>query len=219
MRNKFKDECLELPYIIMDSSVIELGQPMGMDDILDAAAVVKADCIVLPDIIGDQQGTNKLVEEFADQVHNLDTKGNCSFSDYSYMFVPQGKSLPEYTASLEFASQFDFITWVGLPRDALKFDVSSRRQLIDITNVLMPECCIHLLGFSDDLMDDVLSSKYAPNVVGIDSAVPVRAGQRHIELMLSRGDYGKRKDFWDNPGELTRQAIINCQRFRNFIEV
>ena len=133
--------------IIMDSSVIELGAPVSIDTILEAAEVVDATTIVLPDIIGDQEATHELV---ASALERKDV------TRYKTMFVPQGKTIEEYVASLEVAALFNWGTCIGLPRDAHEYEVP-RRDLALVSRMLMPDRPIHLLGFSNhDLIEDFL---------------------------------------------------------------
>lgn len=200
------------PLLIMDSSVIELGMPLSTKDILKAADIVGAQVIVLPDIIGDEQASYKFLDEYNLLIGEYDLEKQPK----GVMFVPQGTTMAGYVRSLEYASGYDCIDWIGLPRDALKYDVKSRRDLIDITTVLMPTASIHLLGMSDNVADDVLSCRHHPNVAGIDSAVPVRAGLRSIPLKMGRDNYGKREDYWQQI-HLNALSIENIQTMRKWL--
>lgn len=205
------------PIIIMDSSVIELGEPLDTASVIRAANVVNANVICLPDVIGDSAATKAFIRDFQNQMKTCDDAMELhNLTKLEYMFVPQGGRFEEYIDSIEFIADFDFIQWIGLPRDALALGVRSRRDLIDAVNLICPNKKIHLLGFSDNLMDDVLSARHAPNVMGIDSAVPIRAGLNHIRLKLSKGDYGKRGDYWSR-GDLTRTALENLRYFRELL--
>jgi hypothetical protein len=202
------------PTIIMDSSVIELGMPMAMSDIMEAASIVNADVVVLPDVIGDIDTTHSLCLKFQDQWHA--TPGG-ELQSYEYMFVPQGKDLADYIESIKFMGEhLGICNWVGLPRDCHELGVKSRRELIDVVNDVMmhrrPK--IHLLGISNvDLIDDVLCANYRPNVVGIDSAVPTRAGWMDRWFTVTRTDYGERGNYW-KAGTLTERAIKNIEYAR-----
>lgn len=200
------------PTLIMDSSVIELGMPMEMEAIMQATAIVQADVVVLPDIIGDPLGTIQLVDQFEHIMHaQVNLRPGMEF-----MYVPQGKNLDEYISSIEYISKRDWITWVGLPRDALKFEgILSREQLIQPCMGLVPDKKIHLLGFSDNVLDDFMCCAY-PQVVGIDSAVPTRAGQRGIQFSVANSDYGKRGDYFAET-KLTQQAVWNAKYVREIV--
>lgn len=205
---------IQHPTIIMDSSVIELGKPMPMSKILQAAKIVNADVIVLPDVIGDQATTHALCYDF-----ELAWRGDSSeLRKYEYMFVPQGRDLAEYIDSLTFMeTHMDCVRWVGLPRDCHEHGIKSRRDLINIVNGFESRkgpYKIHLLGMSNhDLIDDVISCHHADNVVGIDSAVPLRAGWLYQEFKLTRTDYGKRGNFWKE-AQLNTKILDNISYVR-----
>jgi hypothetical protein len=213
------DRCgLSEPTFIMDTSVIELGMPMTANEILRAARTIRAQVLVLPDIIGDKEATHSQVEDYFTMLDTVDDEHIPLY----HMFVPQGTSLPEYLDSLEWACQAtDLINWIGLPRDALQFDgITSRRTLIDACSVIMPGVPIHLLGMSDNILDDVLSCRHSPVIMGLDSAVPIRAGLKHMQLKLSVNDYGKRGNYWDTivDGSNGILPIVNMQWFREAIQ-
>lgn len=192
--------------IIMDSSVIELGAPVSIETILEAAEIVWAKTVVLPDIIGSAEETDTLVVEALQHPY---------IKKYETMYVPQGKTWEEYVMSLEKAAKYGWGTQIGLPRDAHKF-VPSRAPLAHISAITNPYKKIHLLGFSNsNVADDFITSRQ-PGVVGIDSAVPVRAGQRGIEFRVSVSDYGQRGDYWSEIS-LHPQAADNIQYVRNLL--
>lgn len=196
------------PVIIMDSSVIELGKPLPMLDIMEATRIVGANVVVLPDVIGDALATINLVQAFEEEFVK-----RAVYTGIEFMYVPQGKSLDEYVKSLEYITHRDWITWIGLPRDALKFDgIHSREQLIYPSKILCRGKKIHLLGFSDDVMDDFMCCAH-PEVIGIDSAVPIRAGQRGQPFQLSNSDYGLRGGYFHET-KLTQQAVYNLKYVR-----
>lgn len=215
LRADFERSGLEEPTIIMDTSVIELGMPMEPRDVLHAARIVGAQIMVLPDIIGDKYATHACVVEYFDELGGVDSE----HQPLMHMFVPQGTSLPDYLDSLEWASQQSGIDMIGLPRDALQFDgILSRRTLIDACSVIVPAHPIHLLGMSDNVLDDILSCRHSPMVMGIDSAVPIRAGIKAMELKLSVNDYGKRGDYWNAIELGGHLPIINLQWMREAIQ-
>lgn len=191
--------------IIMDSSVIELGHPLSIHDCIKAGEVVKAEVVVLPDIIGDHQGTMNYVHELEAIVHDSAQKSE-------FMFVPQGRTVLEYVASLEAIADKDWIQWIGLPRDALQF-MDSRGTLISACKLICPNKKIHMLGFSNNILDDFWCCR-SQSVFGIDSAVPVRAGLRGVPFRLSVNEYGKRETYWDTRVVLNDLAKENIMQTR-----
>jgi hypothetical protein len=86
----------------------------------------------------------------------------------------------------------------------------------------------HLLGFSDDILDDVCCAR-VPWIQGIDSNVPVRAGKKGIKVSLDDLDprngwsarTGPRGNFWEdelfeNDLSMTRH---NLNTYRNWISL
>lgn len=193
--------------VIMDSSVIELGAPIPLDDILEASEVVRADVVVLPDVIGDHEATHDLVDAAC---------SNPELAKYKTMFVPQGICWVEYIASLEAAQKYNWGTSIGLPRDAHKW-LPSRRHLARASRMISPDKPIHMLGFSNfSITDDFFTCRSVEGIVGIDSAVPVRAGQASKPFTLSQTDYGERGDYWEHK-HITQQALTNINYVRQLL--
>lgn len=217
LHSSFNNAGLNAPTLIMDTSVIELGEPMAMDSIISAAEITRSDVVVLPDVIGDPEATIKLVEKFVTEMMNCsDHIKHEKLRNFEYMFVPQGTNLQQYVESIEFARDIEIVSWIGLPRDALKYGVKSRRELIDAVEILCPGMVMHLLGMSDNLIDDFLSAKHSAGVVGIDSAVPIRAGIRGLPFCVGDSDYGKREDYWEST-KATAQSLANLQYARELL--
>lgn len=163
------------PYIILDNSVIELGDPCSGSALQEAAAIVQPDVMVLPDVLGDQKATQKAIHRYI----------NNNLIPHDVMFVPQGSTSQELidcaTWIHQYASEegFDPIYW-GIPRwVANKF--FSREPLIRIINELSGQHKIHLLGMSQNIRDD-FKCLHLPNVMGIDSANPMVLGWKGVDM-------------------------------------
>lgn len=193
--------------IIMDNSIVELGDSVPLSVVAEAAKYAHADLIVLPDVMGKGIET---VDKYLSIRPQLDQ------IPLEFMAVPQGPSMHEFAYCLEMYKTNPKITWIGIPRIATG-QLGSRKDLIDLCYLINPNWSLHLLGFSDNVVDDMLCATYSRQVEGIDSAVPVRAGQRAQPFTLSRSDYGKRGDYWENPGSLADQTKINIRQVRSFI--
>ncbi len=194
-------------HVIMDSSVIELGAPVDIEHIVAAAEVVGARTIVLPDIIGDFEATMALID---------DAMRNEHVNKFRTMLVPQGMTLEQYIQSLEAFRQFNF-DYIGLPRDATRW-MPSRAPLAHLCWIMHPTKEIHLLGMSNEsIADDFITAITCRNIMGIDSAVPVRAGQKNIRFSLARTDYGPRGEYWDSRAATT-QAIDNICYVRELLK-
>jgi len=194
----------------MDTSVTGLGESVSHKKLLEAAEIVNAQVLVLPDLIGDHLGTLNHAFDFGQTFPQ-------ALDQFEFMLVPQGTTVEQYVRCIELSSNMRWIQWLGLPRDSEKYDVS-RCLLADTTAVVAKDKLIHLLGFSDCISDDIMTARECPNIVGIDSAVPIRIGQKNTELVLSHDNYEPRGTFWDDPHEvLEDQTLINYRKIVSYL--
>lgn len=181
--------------IIMDNSVIELGGAVDLSVVKKACLSVDCTTIVLPDILLDGKATvescSAALETWPDAFRDIigtdrRTKG--------FMYVPQGKTIQEWAASAERLANHPDINFWGIPRNLVGVGVD-RRDAISIAYALNPHRRIHLLGFSDDVVSDVLAAKDR-RVEGIDSAVPLRAASLGVQMSMAL-DLPPRGNWWD----------------------
>lgn len=194
--------------LIMDNSIVELGNAVDMKVVAQAGELVGADVLVLPDVMGDGPKTRL---RFLDDIRKIQKK---PLGNFDLMAVPQGPTLQDFAACLEVFADFEEVTWIGIPRIATQ-QLGSRHKLIQLARAINPDWSLHLLGFSDDVVDDVLCANLG-HIEGIDSAVPIRAGQKGIRFNLANSDYGKRGDYWEST-EHTAAAIENIEYVRDLI--
>lgn len=204
VRNFFKDDTL----LIMDNSIVELGDAVDMHTVAIAGAIVGADVLVLPDVMGSGMHT---VKKFHDVIGRWIKSPSGNFD---LMAVPQGPDIKDFALCLETFAQYEEVTWVGIPRIATQ-QIGSRQQLISLARAINPDWSIHLLGFSDNVVDDILCANLG-HVEGIDSAVPLRAGQMGIPFRLAQNDYGKRENYWESK-RATDQCMMNIEYVRMLI--
>lgn len=197
--------------IIMDNSLVELGSAVDMKMAIDAALALSADCVVAPDVMGDGKATIEAFNTFTTTA----AWQRCKDADLGIMAVPQGPDLQTYVRCLEVYADYPEVSWVGIPRIASRPDhLGGRRDLCAIAHAINPSWDMHLLGFSDDVIDDILSvrcSQYPAR--GIDSAVPVRAGIAGLKFRASRSNYGPRGSYWETT-EHNQQTIDNIVDIR-----
>jgi hypothetical protein len=192
--------------VILDHSVIELGKAVDNHTMIEAAKIVHPTTVVLPDVLLDMKATIDAVntalgvwekEPFLQQTQ--------------YTLCLQGKNTAEYlNCAYTFSNNTRIGMW-GVPRDALKV-MPSRKPLIERLQLITPEKRIHLLGFSDNIMDDI-SCSLMPKVQSIDSAVPLRFQQ----LLNPLSKVPPRGDWWDNAPKLNRTTLNNLRRVRYWI--
>lgn len=189
-------------HVILDNSVVELGQSVDLDMIKIASQHCNPTCVVLPDT---QFDTDKTIRDCYDACIHWPTKLE---SGTRFMYVPQGKTLHDFARGAEaLAGEGGNITYWGIPRN-LVANIGTRREAIAICHALNPDRYIHLLGFSDNMVDDLLCTK-DPRVLTIDSAVPLRCPEEFTLTMKS----SPRGDWWDK-AELNNLMFNNLQKAR-----
>lgn len=191
--------------IMMDNSLVELGYPLSMRETLDAAKVVGAQYIILPDVMGDYEGTVAATNEALTEWYNLSQEDR---SNVQLLYVIQGKHYGEHMSCvLQFTHRED-IAGACVPR-IIADTCGTRKHVVELAT----KCSrVHLLGFSENLWDDVACARM-PRVNGIDSAVPIRLGMQGRTLSFDQPkDAGKRGDFWDNPWRYERAGTVLMER-------
>jgi len=205
--------------IILDNSLIELGHPADDDMILEAAAIVNPNVVVLPDYAHDMERTI----DGSSKAYNRWRKIGLHTD---YMGVAQGNTLDEYVKCATTLTKLIHVNHIGIPRNAVS-KLHSRFQLIQkVREATSPRPAgdvpeIHLLGFSEDVLDDVTCASL-PFIKGIDSAVPLRAGLENVWLTspFSYEEFNHpRNNYWHEPKEVTSALVQNIQRLRQWLQV
>lgn len=191
--------------VILDNSVIETGNAVDLDMIAEATSIVQPTCVVLPDVLLDYENTvDNCLKALVDWPKKLGDQAK-------YMYVPQGKNLREFFASASEQKLLDDerITHWGVPRNLVKqMNTKSRGIACKMLYELNPTRSIHMLGFSDIMIDDFGCASF-PEVASIDSAVPLRlnAPFNVNQTPPPRGDW------WDK-AVLTPMVIQNLNTVR-----
>lgn len=203
--------------VILDNSVIELGSSVNLDVIREAADSTQADVIVLPDVLLDKDAT---IEACSTALENWSgaLKIDKSSNSRKFMIVPQGRTLSEWIECAEHFANHPLIGWWGIGRFFREHNIGSRQTAVRICRTLNNYRDIHLLGFSDDLLDDVLTAQTL-GVRGIDSAVPIRAASLNMKLSLSpEFVLPPRGNWWDDPAtQYVDLMQNNVQTIREWI--
>ncbi len=195
-------------FVIMDNGTIELGTPLPVLRLLEAADIVQADCIVLPDELRSFPNTMKLVES---QLEDLHAGG------YDLMKVPQGEDIQEIVKCIDWLCDTlgtggnDY--W-GIPR-WFASELGSRIPIIQYINMRNDNPQIHLLGMSTNLKDD-LRCTLLPGIMGIDSANPIILGLQGNRMSTDPYAHVERGDYWEQ-SHLTSRAVENVQYIRDAI--
>lgn len=198
--------------VIMDNGVIELGYPLDVPSLARAAKIVNASVVVLPDTIDDAKFTVKQARHAHKEYRRLDKLT-------PLMGVVQGRTFEE---CLECAEQLVGIgvDWLAVPRGLTK-NLGTRVPLVQTvaTEHGLP---IHVLGFSDNIEDDIKAAASHRLVQGIDAATPMWANQwlplhPPVDEPKSLG-LGKRPEqFWHRG--VDERAGHNVETVRRWLQV
>lgn len=208
--------------IIMDNSVVELGNACTATNLYDAASIVGAGndvCVAIPDVMEDGKATLERAKQFFDEwatIPGADDK-------FEKMFIPQGKDINDFSLCIEqalltFPDQYE---WVGIARNLTDRIFPTRKIAVGyISRIVGDHARLHLLGFSDNVFDDIDTCQHlAPYIEGIDSAVPLRLGTKGVVVGVADPfpETGKRGDWWDTV-KMNDALAENVLNFRQRIE-
>lgn len=188
-------------YKILDNSLIELGGAVEIERVLDAAANIGADEIILPDVFQNGPETLKAVEKAIEKMWEIWPTGDWP---YKLMAVAQGKDEEEWIQcyrKLLLKSEVDVI---GIPKVLAKMVPGGRPYMVN-THCNLEAKPHHLLGvwysFTElkeykrpgDIrsVDSVLMSFMAK--YGLDVHEGVRPDGFTIDLEADVVDYSKVK--------------------------
>lgn len=223
-------------FIILDNSIIELGKAMEIKDLLRATEILRPDCIVIPDVMGEGTATRESAVKFVRQYVQAAYELGDSANPPSLMGVLQGDDVNDVMETLAMFYALPFIDYIGIPRVLTKMHGSRMPTLMAMQR--SPALAggfdgasdlgyrsfkgFHLLGFSDDILDDVSCAR-VPWIGGIDSAVPIRAGSKHIEMSLDDPTWsdrtGPRGDFWEKSLGMGALEVTkrNLDKYRSWV--
>jgi len=193
--------------IIMDNSTVELGHPVEIDVMLRAKEVVHANLVVLPDYLGEMQETIDGSKSVALQWMQAGLG--------PFMVVPQGQTLEEVVKCAQSHRNLPSVAAWGIPRHCTKL-LGTRMGVIKAVRMVDDIFSMHLLGFSDNMHDDLVCARL-PFIVGIDSAVPVRLGLHDIKISQVLADHPPRGDYWDTATEANDQVVQNLKLIREWV--
>lgn len=219
--------------IIMDNSVVEMGDAMNTAKVLEACQVLQPKAHspnwvipVLTDVMAN--GAQTRVSATDDytwwQEHAPDwplmvllQAGGWHIDDgdegahYEELWSDFCKSADHFLLG-----DFPKIEYVGIPRLLVNL-LDGRNRAIKYVDAIRPDINVHLFGFSDDVTDDVICAQH-PSVEGIDSAVPIRYGYSGGEgLFTPSCVIPPRPKDWFEKGEYDEQIWHNLEAMRRWV--
>ena len=198
---------------IMDNSVVELGEAVNPDIIKEAVHITGVSTIVLPDVLRNCDKTIDSIFEAHPIWLKFFERQLGIGREWGFMYVPQGLSIEEFVRCAEASLELDRVNFWGIPRNLVR-EIGTRERAIYVCRALAPERRIHLLGFSDNIIDDVGCSRIR-GVEGIDSAVPLRLASLGLPMSMVAVT-PPRGDWWDHAQYLPSMAA-NIETFRRWI--
>lgn len=202
---------LNVQTIILDNSVVELGTAVDVSVMQEAVGVIreyytKELVVALPDVYLDGRET----------VHILATSEygfRKNFEGVKFMAIPQGPTMKDFAYCAQWMAESISFDWWGIPRNLANPDtLGSREKAIELCNALRPTA-IHMLGFSNNIVDDILCARH-PSVYSVDSSVPFRAAYNDQFVSLST-PREHTKDWWDM--KWSPKVAINVATIRRWI--
>lgn len=129
-------------YKILDNSLIEQGSALDIHRVLEAARMIKAQEIVLPDVLHD--GEQSLDATFK-AIEDIKALGN--LGTYKLMAVCQGKNVEDFAHSFKVLTTCNEVSVIGIPKLAGALQNYTRVDLESVwTGALKSPKPIHLLG-------------------------------------------------------------------------
>lgn len=207
---------------IMDNSIVELGSSCTVETMAKAVEPLLNGCgpndaivAVLPDAMGDGLATRRLIrEQFFTWRAGLP-------ENVRLMAVAQGSNWRDYCETIDFLKPYTDagdIQAVGIPRVLTSpFYLGTRKQACFYASLRLANLntgyspLIHLLGFSDDVPDDLMNAAHFG--YHIDSAVPLRAP---ADWTWAK-EIPSRPKHWFNEGTLTDAARKHLAEIRQII--
>jgi hypothetical protein len=214
--------------IIVDNSIVELKDAASDAKVLEACKVMRRPLTdrgqrhyvipVLTDVMGDGVMTRQLGEQ-----SYMWWQENAP--DYPLMVVLQGESWHDFCYTVDFfitSGNFPLIKWVGIPRKLVETLGTRQNAVRYVVQIIgRKDIDVHLLGFSDDVTDDIISAGI-PGVTGIDSAVPLRYSYNQPEhfsnAYLPTSPIPPRPVDWFGKGVFSNVDAENLHRARSWFE-
>jgi len=191
--------------VIMDNGVIETDDPGDAEMLIEAARLVNADWTVLPDVPDDAVATLQLAVDAAEIM--------APALRSPLIGVIQGtdiKTLLKCAKGLQ--KHIPTLGAIGVPRSLIAH-IGSRTEITMriVDELKLP---VHLLGISNDLLDDLYTANTVPEVMGLDSAAPVYSDQLMNLVDWEKTDRPHNYWQWHH---FTQTSSQNIRRMRGWL--
>ena len=170
-------------YKILDNSLIELGGAVDIKRILQAAEIIGADEVILPDMFQDYRGTISAVERALitiDQIY----QGKWPFK---LMAVAQGANFHEWRACYNELFRNEKIDVIGIPKVCAKMLPGGRPEVIKRSECNLEEKPHHLLGLWYSAAE-LLEYKHPETIRSCDTVLASFLAKHDLHYMGIRPD-------------------------------
>ena len=203
--------------VILDNGAGILGKPADLNMVRVATEIIhsagyKHIVVVLPDVYESSEETVDSIESSIEKWYAEITVPYAA----EFMLVPQGKNERDFLMCAErllYGRTINrCVRWWGVPRNVTN-NMGSRVRAIKLLRTLRSNWTLHMLGFSDNIADDILCAQYK-HVNSIDSSVPFRAA-RQGKLLTLYEEREHAEDWWDM--KWTPEITTNIHLVRRWI--
>jgi hypothetical protein len=146
----------------------------------------------------------KFIRDYSRVGHQMEQLG---YNVPPLLGVIQGSTMEDALQTFMLYYTLPLVDYISVPRIITKQHGSRMPLLMEMHRVMGITRSfkgLHLLGFSDNILDDVACARL-PFIKGIDSAVPIRAALKGMRMSEAMDDgewsmnVGPRGDFWEQP--------------------
>jgi hypothetical protein len=200
-------------YKILDNGVSETGRPLAPTELMDLALSQQVDEIVVPDIMGNADGTIELAEQFKRTVPRL--------LSVKYMGVAQGTIMSDFYRCVEYWLAQDWVSTIAFPRCIQIRGDHARWEAVEYwqDDILGAGKDIHCLGSTQDITEVKALSNL--HIRGIDTCMPIDFARSGLNLQEvqngpNRVRYLGRTDGyfdWVPSEDQNRLVVQNCNTY------
>lgn len=169
--------------LILDNGVFDLGHSLDSEDLVRAAQKVKADEIVLPDVIHAGRPTVLASERGARALRRLT-------HSFRLCVVVQGSTDSDWLKCYDHFVKADYVNTIAIPSPkrrgppgSLAFDRILATRHLDTNGLIAPHLAYRLLGLGDSGHLELSQQREFPWIQSVDSSAPVVLGARGVMIV------------------------------------
>ena len=156
-------------FVILDNSLIELGEAASLHKVLEAAKMINPSEIVLPDVFTDSEKTLIAVDDALEQLGNMNID-----QDFQLQAVAHGRNKTEWKKCWDGLNEIPYIDCVAIPK-VTSNTFGSRKWAVDYAlSHNSADKQIHLLGIWSTARElRMYSSEQRKLIRGVDTSIAI----------------------------------------------